>query len=177
MFKPGSLKILILLSFLISGIAANAQHEWENSIIFDINKEPAHASFVPIDEEGVPNFDKTASPYVQLLNGYWKFNWAPKPADRPVDFYTTSYDVSAWKEIQVPANWQFTMFLHGKKFRCRPTGNCRDMESRFIQILFIRLKSILHLFKTIITRWALTAALLLFPKNGMHVKYFSILQA
>jgi len=106
MFKPGSLKILILLSFLISGIAANAQHEWENSIIFDINKEPAHASFVPIDEEGVPNFDKTASPYVQLLNGYWKFNWAPKPVDRPVEFYTPSYDVSAWKEIQVPANWQ-----------------------------------------------------------------------
>ena len=44
-----------------------------------------------------------------MLNGNWKFNWVPKPDDRPVDFYKTDYDVSIWKEIQVPSNWQ----LHG----------------------------------------------------------------
>ena len=29
-----------------------------------------------------------------------------KPADRPVDFFKTDYDVSAWNDIPVPANWE-----------------------------------------------------------------------
>ena len=44
-----------------------------------------------------------------MLNGNWKFNWVPKPDDRPVDFYKPEFDVSHWKEIPVPSNWQ----LHG----------------------------------------------------------------
>jgi beta-galactosidase len=30
----------------------------------------------------------------------WKFNWVSWPQARPVDFYKTTYDVSAWKEIR-----------------------------------------------------------------------------
>ncbi len=36
----------------------------------------------------------------------WKFNWVKTPVDRPVDFYRTDYDVSRWKEIKVPSNWE-----------------------------------------------------------------------
>ena len=36
----------------------------------------------------------------------WKFNWVAWPNQRPVDFYKTDYDVSGWKEIPVPSNWQ-----------------------------------------------------------------------
>jgi beta-galactosidase len=36
----------------------------------------------------------------------WKFSWVSWPQARPVDFYKTTYDVSAWKEIPVPSNWQ-----------------------------------------------------------------------
>src|SRR5690606_14589209 len=40
------------------------------------------------------------------LNGQWKFNWVPKPADRPVNFYKTDYNHSNCKEISVPGNWE-----------------------------------------------------------------------
>lgn len=41
-----------------------------------------------------------------LLNGRWKFHCVSKPADRPLDFFKTEVDVSAWQEIDVPGNWQ-----------------------------------------------------------------------
>ncbi|MDA3853745.1 MAG: DUF4981 domain-containing protein, partial [Bacteroidales bacterium] len=39
-------------------------------------------------------------------NGTWKFNWVYKPAERPIDFYKTDFDVSAWNDIKVPSNWE-----------------------------------------------------------------------
>lgn len=36
----------------------------------------------------------------------WKFNWVTEPSLRPVDFYKTDFDASAWKEIEVPSCWQ-----------------------------------------------------------------------
>ena len=46
------------------------------------------------------------SSYCHVLNGMWKFNWVAWPNQRPVDFYKADYDVSGWKEIPVPSNWQ-----------------------------------------------------------------------
>ncbi len=99
--------IFVFITFTCYGYS---QNDWENSTIFDINKEGGHATFVPLSlQDDNINFSKEESPFVQMLNGNWKFNWVPKPADRPVDFYKADYDVSSWKEIPVPANWQ----LHG----------------------------------------------------------------
>lgn len=92
--------------------------DWENPRVFNINKEPAHATFVPYADEasarrGVMAFAPGAapaaagSPFVMSLNGRWKFNWVKEPSARPVDFYQPEFDVSAWKEIRVPANWEF----------------------------------------------------------------------
>ena len=36
----------------------------------------------------------------------WKFNWVAWPQKRSVDFYKPDFDVSSWKEIPVPSNWQ-----------------------------------------------------------------------
>ena len=47
-----------------------------------------------------------ASSLSQSLNGQWKFNWVPTPEKRPVDFYKPNFDVSAWKDIPVPSNWE-----------------------------------------------------------------------
>ncbi|MDP4204584.1 MAG: glycoside hydrolase family 2 TIM barrel-domain containing protein, partial [Bacteroidota bacterium] len=47
-----------------------------------------------------------ASSFCRSLNGMWKFNWVSWPQKRPVDFYKPSFDVSSWKEIPVPSNWQ-----------------------------------------------------------------------
>ena len=49
---------------------------------------------------------RLSSPFCKVLNGQWKFNWVPHPAQRPADFWKPDFDVSAWKEIPVPSNWQ-----------------------------------------------------------------------
>jgi beta-galactosidase len=61
------------------------------------------------DIETALKADRTNSPFYRSLNGKWKFNWVNKPADRPLDFYKPDYDVSKWKLIPVPSNWQ----MHG----------------------------------------------------------------
>jgi len=82
--------------------------EWENSRIYEINKEPpsASATYYPDQEscrKGSP------SPWYLSLNGDWKFHWSQQPADRPKEFFLPIYDVSGWDTIPVPAEWQ----LHG----------------------------------------------------------------
>jgi beta-galactosidase len=81
--------------------------EIENPECIGINKEPAHATLMPyanLKEALATN--RHASTFCRSLNGMWKFNWVSWPQARPVDFYKTTYDVSAWKEIPVPSNWQ-----------------------------------------------------------------------
>ncbi|MGV3764573.1 MAG: glycoside hydrolase family 2 TIM barrel-domain containing protein [Chitinophagaceae bacterium] len=91
--------------------------EWENEAIFEVNKERAHVPYVPFttlnELKEDPTFQKpwerTKSPNVLLLNGNWKFNWVKKPSERPENFFQPNYDVSKWKEIPVPSNWE----MHG----------------------------------------------------------------
>jgi beta-galactosidase len=80
--------------------------ELENPNIFTINTEKPHASLVPYhDINGL--LEQKPSPYFQSLNGKWKFNFVERPADRPLNFYDDEYNVSSWKEINVPSNWEF----------------------------------------------------------------------
>lgn len=89
-------------------------NDWENETVFAINKEPGHASYYPFPTLESLKADKTfekpweepASPWYKSLDGNWKFHWVKKPSERPVDFYKTDYDVSSWKEIPVPSNWE-----------------------------------------------------------------------
>lgn len=77
--------------------------------ILGINKEPAHATLMPYATlEEALNVKRDASTYYRSLNGLWKFNWVSWPQARPVDFYKPQYDVSSWKEITVPSNWQLS---------------------------------------------------------------------
>jgi beta-galactosidase len=87
---------------------SSTPNHWENPRIFNINKERPHASVTCY-----PNLAACTSgedsPWYQSLNGQWKFHWVQRPADRPLEFYRTDFDVSGWDEIPVPAQWQ----LHG----------------------------------------------------------------
>ena len=56
--------------------------------------------------EKAKTFDREQSGYYQSLNGNWKFAFAPKPADAIADFEAEDFDVSEWKEIDVPSNWE-----------------------------------------------------------------------
>lgn len=101
--------IIVFLVILIAPNMINAQeqNEWENAQINSINREPMHATLMPYE-----NYDKAVagkrfdSKYFKSLNGVWKFNFVEKPADRPKEFYQQNFDVSGWKDISVPGNWQ-----------------------------------------------------------------------
>jgi beta-galactosidase len=81
--------------------------EIENPELLGINKEPAHATLMPYgDLHEALVASRHSSTFCRSLNGMWKFNWVAWPQMRPVDFYKTDYNVSAWKEIPVPSNWQ-----------------------------------------------------------------------
>lgn len=88
--------------------------EWENELIFGVNKEPGHNTYIPFPSttslKASKYFEKPwetpNSDYYLSLNGNWKFNWVKQPSERPVNFFKTDYDVSAWKEIPVPSNWE-----------------------------------------------------------------------
>ena len=101
--------ILLLVLFIVgTSVPAQSGDEWNgNPEIFQVNREPAHATFIPFpDIESALTFDPSESSCYQSLNGAWKFNWVEKPSDRPLDFYKEDFDVSAWPDIHVPGNWQ-----------------------------------------------------------------------
>lgn len=95
----------------LGGTVRGDQPDWENETVFAIGKEPPRATGWPLpDAESALSDDAPRStPWVQSLNGLWRFHWSPDPDARPRDFYRPDADVSAWSEIPVPANWQ----LHG----------------------------------------------------------------
>lgn len=89
--------------------------EIQNPECTGINKEAAHATLMPYASlQEALSAKRHSSSFYRSLNGNWKFNWVSWPQARPVDFYKTSYDVSSWKEIPVPSNWQ--LFGYGTPY-------------------------------------------------------------
>lgn len=74
-------------------------HDWENPAVLGINKLPYHATLQ------LPSKQKECKEIISL-DGQWLFHWSRKPEERPADFYKEDYDVSQWKKISVPGNWQ-----------------------------------------------------------------------
>lgn len=86
---------------------ATVPPEIENPELLGINKEPAHATLMVYGSQAEAlKGIRHASSFCRSLNGTWKFNWVDWPQKRPVDFYKPTFDVSSWKEIPVPSNWQ-----------------------------------------------------------------------
>ncbi|MDP3445571.1 MAG: beta-galactosidase, partial [Ignavibacteria bacterium] len=82
-------------------------NDWENPAVFQINREPARATFLPFADKNSALSDLyESSPWFYSLNGNWKFQWSPTPDQRPKDFYKMNFNVTNWKEIQVPSNWE-----------------------------------------------------------------------
>lgn len=88
-------------------IGASVPSEIEDPELLGINKEAAHATLmVYASQAEAIKANRLASSFCMSLNGAWKFNYVTRPEFRPVDFYKPSFDVTSWKEIQVPSNWQ-----------------------------------------------------------------------
>ncbi|MEP7093392.1 MAG: glycoside hydrolase family 2 TIM barrel-domain containing protein, partial [Flavobacterium sp.] len=103
-------RIVLLCLLVMYGSAVGQEkdrNDWENSHVFQINREPARASFLPYaDEIAAIRDNYTNSPWYFSLNGKWKFSWSPTPDERPKDFYRVDYSTINWKELQVPSNWE-----------------------------------------------------------------------
>lgn len=82
--------------------------EWQDETRLSLGKEPPRAHFIPYPSAEAA-LARGASPFVLSLHGDWRFHWVPRPELRPADFYHPDYDVTDWKTIPVPSNWQ----LHG----------------------------------------------------------------
>lgn len=94
--------------------AVRGEAERENETIFGVNKERGHVTYIPYPSTQSLKQDKcfdepwleSKSPWFLSLNGNWKFNWAKQPSERPTDFYKPDYNITSWKEITVPSNWE-----------------------------------------------------------------------
>jgi beta-galactosidase len=106
-----NLSIQYVIFFLIHTflfITLNGQtNDWENPKLTGINRELPHVMLHPyMDEKAALANDLKSSPFFYQLNGLWKFNWVKHPDARPKDFYKESFDISSWKDIVVPSDWQ-----------------------------------------------------------------------
>lgn len=102
--------VSILIFFALFSIKIQSQNIWhdlENPAVTGRNKLKAHTYYIPyadVDQAFADN--REASPYFKLLNGTWKFHWVENPADRPMEFHNTRFDVAGWDDIPVPSNWE-----------------------------------------------------------------------
>ncbi len=93
-----------LLGLLVARLPGNPAPDWENEQVIQINREPAHATFVPFTDVASALAGRMEqSPFFLSLNGTWKFNWVPHPDARPTNFFQTDFDDSAWQTIDVPS--------------------------------------------------------------------------
>ncbi len=107
----------LMMTCLMAGCSRMSRHsvtldpvEWENQQVFQCNRLPARATFIPYpDETMARKCIPELSPYRLSLNGQWKFHWSPNPQERPVHFFRPEYSVTSWDTIPVPSNWQ----MHG----------------------------------------------------------------
>ncbi|MBN1780792.1 DUF4981 domain-containing protein [bacterium] len=86
----------------------NGYPAWNNNPeTFQINREPAHVTFIPFqDEAQALSGDNEKSPYYLSLNGTWKFRLVNTPAEAPQGFEKPGADLSGWGDITVPGSWQ-----------------------------------------------------------------------
>ena len=110
-----------LPSELKNAVAERPKVYWEDETRFEENKEPGHATYMPYASEKEMTADAKfyAKPWNDShsslqcsLNGDWAFNLVSEPSQRPVDFYKEDFDVSGWKTIPVPSNWEMQGYDH-----------------------------------------------------------------
>ena len=85
-------------------------HDWENQYVTQRNRYPMHTPYGAYETvEQALEGDRNASAFVLSLNGLWKFNMYPNP-EAVETFWLEDFDTSSWKQIPVPANWEYHGF-------------------------------------------------------------------
>ena len=80
---------------------------WNDINVIRENTEAPRAHFVPYQSRANAIVgDTDANPWLQSLNGDWKFSYSASPSTRPAGFFEEDFDVSGWTDIPVPSNWE-----------------------------------------------------------------------
>ncbi len=98
---------LAFIAMAFAPVAGHAQTapvaEWERPEVVEVNRLPMKATFFNYEtREKAIGGDMASSAYYRSLDGTWAFAHSASPETRPMDFFKTAYDVSAWKTIKVP---------------------------------------------------------------------------
>ena len=108
--KKNILALMLVLTVNLV-LSQEKRNEWENPIKIDFNKEAGRASFVLFENMASAKMGGPEhSNLYKSLNGTWKFNLVKNPANRPEDFYKTTFDDEKWDTIEVPSNWELKGF-------------------------------------------------------------------
>lgn len=103
--------VLLLFQAQESPAENAANPDWENPLVFGINKLPPRSAAWPCPE-AVAARDSSYDhfgPWVRSLDGDWDFHWSPDPTNRPVEFFEPNFKPEGWSKIPVPSCWE----LHG----------------------------------------------------------------
>ena len=108
MLKPVWLIAVLFATQAVGQVGSAVTPDWENPRVFGINKEPAHATLhaFPTLKQAESDDRNEKDEFTQSLDGLWKFHWAPDPDHRSLDFFKPGFDVSSWRQIPVPSNWE-----------------------------------------------------------------------
>ena len=85
--------------------------EWHDLQVNEVNRLKLHTNYFAYENETLARagqMDKSAN-FISL-HGAWKFNWVKDADKRPTDFFKTDLDDSAWKTMNIPANWEMNGF-------------------------------------------------------------------
>lgn len=86
-------------------------NDWENPMLFELNKEKPHASFNLYNDKSLTLFDEwEKSSLHQSLNGIWKFIYSDDHLNRTVNFFEENLSDKNWSNINVPSNWEMEGF-------------------------------------------------------------------
>jgi beta-galactosidase len=81
--------------------------DWDNPLVFERNRETMHAPLGAwADADTARTGRRLVSPYVQLLDGNWKFKWFPTPEAAPAGCADPALPDADWGTMPVPGNWQ-----------------------------------------------------------------------
>ena len=109
------MKKQLILLLLGGGLIASAQAqtftEWQDQKVNEVNRLPMKTSFFAYEHEAAAlQGDKQSSQRFLSLDGLWTFRWVEHADQRPVDFFNTNYDDSAWDKMPIPGIWELNGF-------------------------------------------------------------------
>ncbi|MDR0697657.1 MAG: beta-galactosidase, partial [Tannerella sp.] len=99
---------------------------WQDVRVVAVNKEKPRTEFMSFaDRKGALTSAFEESPFYKSLNGTWKFFFVDSYKDLPTGITFADADLSSWKDITVPGNWEIQGYgiaiytNHGYEFKAR----------------------------------------------------------